>query len=99
MKMLFLTGVMLAIAGCATPPPLVSSAPTQRVEVPVKVPCIAAADKPQLPVVTRADPAKASRKAVAAATLADLRAYEKYAKDADAALTGCVAGTPAAPAR
>ncbi len=78
------------LTGCATPPPLVTGPTTVRVEIPVKVLCIAAADVPALPAKTRVpDIAKATKLQIAAATGADLYALDVYAAQANAALLSC----------
>lgn len=77
------------VAGCSTAPVLVTGPTTVRVEIPVAVPCIAAADIPPRPVLVRVDPARASREQIAAATAANSIALRDYATRADAALKSC----------
>lgn len=82
-------GFAVLLSGCATAPPLVTGPQTVRVEIPVAVPCIAVADIPAVPKVTRIDAKAATRLQVAAGTAADLRAHEAYAKTANALLVAC----------
>jgi hypothetical protein len=62
----------------------------ERVEVPVRVPCIAVADVPPVPKATRVDPAKVDTRQLAAAVAADLLALDVYAARVDAMLRACV---------
>lgn len=76
------------LVGCASAP-LVTGPETVRVEVPVPVKCIAAADVPRRPAPTRVDVDRASRTQVAAAVGADLLALDEYARKAAAAIAAC----------
>lgn len=88
---LVLSLAALGMVGCASSPPapLVTGPTVERVEVPYSVPCVNEKDIPAKPKVTRVDPAKGTRTQVSAATLADLAAYEDYAKKQEVLLLSC----------
>lgn len=63
----------------------------ERVEVPVKVPCVAAADVPTAPTPTPVDHTKADTRQLAAALAADVLAYDAYAARVAVVLRACTA--------
>jgi hypothetical protein len=80
-------------AGCASTPekpaPMLTQVKVERVEIPVRMPCVAAADVPAVPKVTPIDAAKADTRQLAAAVAADLLALDVYAARVDAILRSC----------
>ena len=79
------------LAGCATAPPLETGPKTVRVEIPVRVPCIAPADAPAVPRPVTVNPETATREQLAAALGATVYALRDYAKRADAVIVPCTA--------
>jgi hypothetical protein len=84
---------VIALSGCATEPtksaPVVTRVVTERVEIPLRVPCVKAADVPPRPKMTAVDIAKADTRQLAAALAADVLAYDLYADRVDALLKAC----------
>lgn len=94
MRVLLVILAALALAGCGAAElrpdrEVVVQTRTVEVKVPVRVPCIAAADVPTIPATAmRRD---GDLRQLAAGAAVDVRQLEQYAKTADALLRGCVA--------
>jgi hypothetical protein len=89
--------VIASLAGCAHNPPVVPPArevvtkvQVERVEVPVRMACINAADVPAKPQPTRVDISKADTRQLAAAIAADLLAADAYMARMDIVIAQCV---------
>lgn len=82
--------MILLLAGCASnePRPLLTETRVERVEVPIRVPCLKEEDVPAIPPTTFKK--GLDLRAKAAAAEADIIAFEGYAARADAALRSCV---------
>ena len=80
---------ILVLSACSSAPTkVVTEVKTVEVSVPVRVPCIAAADVPARPArLLRAD---ADIRGLAAGAAAELRAWEVYGARADAVMRGCL---------
>ena len=94
MKKLTLFCVLLCVTGCVAqqPPPRLQVQPppkSERVEVLVTKPCLAATDVPPVPKATRVDVDKADVRQLAAAVAVDLRQQELYIERANAIILAC----------
>ena len=77
----------LLIAGCSTPPKVVTEVRTVEVQVPVRTACIAPAEIPPHPI--RAMRPEADVRGLAAGAVVELRAWEIYYERVNILLAGC----------
>ena len=96
--LLFATGLLAACAHNPTVVPpareVITEVKLERVEVPVRVPCVNVADIPTRPKPTLVDISKADTRQLAAAVAADLLALDAYADRATIVMMQCAKQLP-----